>query len=225
MLQALIFDLDGVIADTAHLHFLAWRSVASELGIDMDEQMNQTLKGISRMASLDKILCHGGKEGCYSDEQKQRIAARKNDRYVELLGSLGPHSILPGIASLLDELKMRGIAIGLASASLNAPGILRALGLTRAFDFCADARRITQPKPDPAIFLAACAGLGVTAQHCIGVEDAQAGIEAINACGMLSIGIGNSLRHADLALNSTEELTWRQIAGLWNQTRRAETAR
>lgn len=225
MLQALIFDLDGVITDTAHLHFIAWQSVAAELGIQIDEEVNQSLKGISRMATLERILQFGGKVGLFSVAEKVAIASRKNDRYVALLGSLGPESILPGIASLLDELRSRGIGIGLASASLNAPGILQALGLTAMFDYCADASRITCSKPDPEIFLAACAGLSATPQRCIGVEDAQAGIAAINASGMVSIGIGATLTDADLRLESTEELTWRRIAGLMELTDRATAVR
>jgi len=215
MLQVLIFDLDGVITDTAHLHFIAWRSVAAELGIQIDEEVNQSLKGISRMASLERILQVGGKTELFSE----------NERYVELLSSLGPESILPGIAPLLDELKSRGIGIGLASASLNAPGILQALGLAALFDYCADASRIAHSKPDPEIFLAACAGLGATPQRCIGVEDAQAGIAAINASGMVSIGIGATLTDANLRLNSTEELTWRRIAGLMDLTDTATSVR
>lgn len=225
MLQALIFDLDGVITDTAHLHFIAWQSVAAELGIQIDEEVNQSLKGISRMASLERILQFGGKAGLFSATEKLEIASRKNDRYVELLGSLGPESILPGIAPLLNELKSRGIGTGLASASLNAPGILQALGLTAMFDYCADASRITHSKPDPEIFLAACAGLGAAPDRCIGVEDAQAGIAAINASGMVSIGIGATLTDADLRLNSTEELTWRRIAGLMELTDRTTAVR
>ncbi|MEX5410204.1 beta-phosphoglucomutase [Atlantibacter hermannii] len=225
MLQALIFDLDGVITDTAHLHFIAWRSVAAELGITIDEEVNQSLKGISRMASLERILQFGGKAELFSVTEKAAIARRKNDRYVALLSSLGPESVLPGIASLLAELKSRGIGIGLASASLNAPGILQALGLTAMFDYCADASRIVHSKPDPEIFLAACAGLGATPQRCIGVEDAQAGIAAINASGMVSIGIGATLTDANLRLNSTEELTWRRIAGLMDLTDTATSVR
>ncbi|MCQ4969036.1 MULTISPECIES: beta-phosphoglucomutase [Atlantibacter] len=221
MLKALIFDLDGVITDTAHLHFLAWKSVAAELGIAIDERMNHALKGISRMASLERILQFGGKATTFSETQKIVIATRKNERYVALLSSLGPDAILPGIAPLLAELKKRGIKAGLASASLNAPRILASLNLLDAFDFCADASRITHPKPHPEIFLAACTGLGVVPEECIGVEDAQAGIDAINACGMLSIGIGASLNNAGLLLSSTEELTWPRIAGLLDYTDKA----
>lgn len=214
-LQAVIFDLDGVIADTAELHFHAWRQVANEVGIDIDETFNATLKGISRMESLRRILAHGGREQAFIVEQCAALAARKNDIYVDSLRQLTPHSVLPGIKALLSELRSRGIPTGLASVSLNAPAILEALGMTDLFGYCADASCIRHSKPDPEIFLNACAGLRVDPQACIGVEDAQAGIDAINACGMASVGIGNTLNHAMLRLSCTEELTWARLSAFW----------
>ncbi|NUW58205.1 beta-phosphoglucomutase [Cronobacter muytjensii] len=222
--DAVIFDLDGVITDTAHLHFVAWRQVAADIGISIDETFNQQLKGISRMGSLERILTFGGKVGQFSAAEKAALAARKNACYVDSLRSLTPQAVLPGIAELLPALREAGIGIGLASVSLNAPAILRALGLADAFDFCADAARLTHSKPDPEIFLAACAGLGVRPERCIGVEDAQAGIDAINACGMIAVGIGASLNGAQLRLDDTAQLTWPRLHALWNQQRRA-TAR
>ncbi|NCI18472.1 beta-phosphoglucomutase [Cronobacter muytjensii] len=222
--DAVIFDLDGVITDTAHLHFVAWRQVAADIGISIDETFNQQLKGISRMGSLERILTFGGKDGQFSAAEKAALAARKNACYVDSLRSLTPQAVLPGIAELLPALREAGIGIGLASVSLNAPAILRALGLADAFDFCADAARLTHTKPDPEIFLAACAGLGVRPERCIGVEDAQAGIDAINACGMIAVGIGASLNGAQLRLDDTAQLTWPRLHALWNQQRRA-TAR
>ncbi|ELY3977974.1 beta-phosphoglucomutase [Cronobacter sakazakii] len=222
--DAVIFDLDGVITDTAHLHFVAWRQVAADIGIAIDEQFNQQLKGISRMGSLERILAWGGKADAFSEAEKASLASRKNALYVESLRMLTPQAVLPGIASLLAALRQEGIRIGLASVSLNAPAILLALGLAAQFDFCADAARLMHSKPDPEIFLAACAGLGVAAARCIGVEDAQAGIDAINACGMTSVGIGAELRGAQLRLDNTAELTWPRLHALWNQQRCA-TAR
>ncbi|KAB0885758.1 beta-phosphoglucomutase [Cronobacter muytjensii] len=222
--DAVIFDLDGVITDTAHLHFVAWRQVAADIGINIDETFNQQLKGISRMGSLERILTFGGKDGQFSAAEKAALAARKNACYVDSLHSLTPQAVLPGIAELLPALREASIGIGLASVSLNAPAILRALGLADAFDFCADAARLTRSKPDPEIFLAACAGLGVRPERCIGVEDAQAGIDAINACGMIAVGIGASLNGAQLRLDDTAQLTWPRLHALWNQQRRA-TAR
>lgn len=213
--QAIIFDLDGVITDTAHLHFLAWRQVADEIGIVIDEVFNDSLKGISRGESLQRILHHGGKAGEFSPEACAQLAERKNRLYVHSLRQLTVNSVLPGIRELLMTLREERIPVGLASVSRNAPAILQALNLSSCFDFCADAALITRSKPDPEIFLAACAGLGVDPQQCIGIEDAQVGIDAINACGMLSVGIGKGLNGADLLLPATEFLTWPCLSAFW----------
>ncbi|MBY6356208.1 MULTISPECIES: beta-phosphoglucomutase [Enterobacter cloacae complex] len=213
--EAVVFDLDGVITDTAHLHFLAWRAVAQEIGIAIDEVFNEELKGISRMASLQRILRQGGKEGAFDDKQCLALAGNKNALYVASLASLTEASLLPGIREVLAEIRAAKVKIGLASVSLNAPCILTALGIEDAFDFCADASLIVCSKPDPEIFLAACAGLGVRPESAIGIEDAPAGVEAINAAGMLSVGIGSGLHHAGLQLHSTRELTWKCLTDFW----------
>ena len=124
MPEAVVFDLDGVITDTAHLHFLAWRAVAQEIGISFDVVFNDELKGISRMESLQRILRHGGKEGEFNDQQRQALADKKNARYVGSLASLTQDSLLPGIREVLAEIRAANVKIGLASVSLNAPGIL-----------------------------------------------------------------------------------------------------
>ncbi|HKN03319.1 MAG TPA: beta-phosphoglucomutase [Buttiauxella sp.] len=213
--QAIIFDLDGVVTDTAHLHFIAWQRIAAELGIEIDEQINEQLKGISRMDSLARILRFGGAEDRYSEQEKIYLAERKNALYVASLQQLSPEAVLPGIAALLEEIHRQDVRVGLASVSLNAPHILKALGLVEQFDFCADAGKILHSKPDPEIFLAACAGLGVSPANCIGIEDAQAGIEAINASGMLAVGIGAQLEHADLLLPDTAQLNWPLLQTFW----------
>lgn len=213
--QAIIFDLDGVITDTAHLHFLAWREIAQEIGIDIDVRFNESLKGISRGESLRRILQHGGKEGAYSPQACAELALRKNALYVRTLRQLNADSVLPGIRELLVALREQRIPCGLASVSLNAPAILQALELTGFFTFCADAAQITRSKPDPEIFLAACKGLGVNPASCIGIEDAQAGVEAINASGMLSVAIGAGLHGADLHLPATKYLTWPCLSAFW----------
>lgn len=213
--QAVIFDLDGVITDTAHLHFLAWQHIANDVGIMIDEAFNDTLKGISRGESLQRILQHGGKAGEFTPEACAQLAERKNGLYVHSLRQLTVNSVLPGIRELLVTLREIQIPVGLASVSLNAPAILQALDISHYFDFCADAALIGRSKPDPEIFLAACAGLGVDPQQCIGIEDAQAGIDAINACGMLSVGIGTGLTGASMQLCSTELLTWPCLSAFW----------
>lgn len=215
-LQAVIFDLDGVITDTAHLHFHAWRQVAADIGITIDETFNNSLKGISRGESLRRILQHGGREAAFKDAERDALATRKNQIYVESLRQLTADSVLPGIRELLLELRQREIPTGLASVSLNAPTIIRTLGIDGLLTFCADASRIARSKPDPEIFLAACEGLGVDPQQCVGVEDAQAGIDAINACGMRSIGIGADLHDAGLQLLSTDQLTWSCLSAFWH---------
>lgn len=216
-LDAVIFDLDGVVTDTADLHFVAWREVAQEIGITIDEAFNVQLKGISRMASLQRILHYGGKTAQFSSADCEALCARKNSRYVATLASLTPASILPGITGLLQDLRRREIGIGLASVSLNAPVILNALGIAHLFDYCADASRIVHSKPDPEIFLLACYGLGVETRHAIGIEDSQAGIQAINASGMASVGIGEDLMGAGLLLPSTRELNWHQLDAYWQR--------
>jgi len=215
MLKAVIFDLDGVITDTAHLHFLAWRTVAQEIGISIDETFNEELKGISRMDSLQRILRYGGKEGAFNEQQRLALAAKKNALYVRSLASLTQDSLLPGIREVLAGIRAANVKTGLASVSLNAPGILKALGIDHAFDFCADASRIARSKPDPEIFLTACAGLNVSPREAIGIEDAAAGIQAINAAGMLSVGIGPGLDEAGIQLHSTRELTWKCLTDFW----------
>ena len=167
------------------------------------------------MDSLTRILRIGGAEQRYSEQEKCRLAERKNALYVASLKQLNPGSVLPGIAALLAELRRQDVRVGLASVSLNAPRILEALGLVEQFDFNADASRIQRSKPDPEIFIAACAGLGVAPANCIGIEDAQAGIESINASGMLSVGIGVQLLNADLLLPDTAQLNWPLLQTFW----------
>jgi len=219
MIKAVIFDLDGVITDTAHLHFDAWRTVAAQVGITIDEYFNAELKGISRMDSLKRILRHGGMENTFSQKECHLLAQAKNKRYVQSLSGLQSDSLLPGIARVLEDIRAANVRIGLASVSLNAPVILKSLGITDAFDFCADASLIQHSKPHPEIFLAACQGLGVRPDQAMGIEDAQAGIEAINAAGMLSVGIGDDLTGAGLTLSTTDELSWQRLSDFWDAKR------
>lgn len=206
-LEAVIFDLDGVITDSAHFHYLAWKQLAADINIEIDEAFNETLKGISRMDSLDLILAKGGREQDFTLAEKEELAAKKNAHYVELLKDLSPADILPGIASLLEAIRAAGLKIALASVSKNAPMVLAALGLTDSFDYLADAAKIIHSKPDPEIFLVAAAGLGVAPENAVGIEDAQAGVEAIKSAGMKAIGVGTGLIGADELVSDTSELT------------------
>ena len=210
-LEAIIFDLDGVICSTDEYHYLAWKMLADELGIYFDREINKRLRGVSRMASLEIILERS--EKLYTPEEKQALAAVKNARYVKLLQSLSPDNILEGIPEFLAECRENGIKTALASASRNAPFIIHKLGLEKDFDFIADAASISRSKPAPDIFLAAAEGLGIEPKYCIGIEDAQAGIEAIHAAGMKAVGIGSAdtLVDADLLLPETKTLEYSRI--------------
>lgn len=205
-LKAVIFDLDGVIADTAVVHHAAWKQLADEIGISFDDAVGERLKGVDRLASLDIVLERAPSP--YSDAEKQVLAARKNDYYREQIERFGPENLLPGARAAIESARRAGFRVGLASASRNAPLLLQRLGIAELFDYVVDANRIGRSKPDPEIFLAAANGLGVAPHECLGVEDAAAGIASIHAAGMLAVGIGHpqALADADLVLSSVAEL-------------------
>ncbi|MCS4309288.1 beta-phosphoglucomutase [Rheinheimera pacifica] len=188
--RAVIFDLDGVLTDTAIYHFYAWKALADELGIAFTEHDNEQLKGVDRLGSLRWILQKGDLTLSTADEA--RLMQQKNAHYLELIDHITPDNLYPGVQPLFAELKRSGIKIGLASASKNAAFVVERLGIATQFDYIADANQVTNSKPDPEVFLLAASGLGVAPQHCIGVEDALAGIEAINRAGMKAIGIGDA---------------------------------
>ena len=206
--QAIIFDLDGVITDTSNLHYIAWKELAADLGIAIDEQFNERLKGVSRMGSLERILQYGGQDHSYTTAEKEVLAAKKNTRYVELLQDLAPANVLPGVPAFLEECRKEGMKTALASASKNAPFIIEKLALCDQFDYIADAGKVVRSKPAPDIFLAAAEGLGIAPVRCLGIEDAAAGIQSIHAAGMKAVGIGEvkTLSEADLLLSDTEKL-------------------
>ena len=207
-IQAVIFDLDGVITDTAHLHFLAWKELGDSLGVEVNLELNELLKGISRQESLEIILKETGIFDNFTDVERQALAERKNRTYVASLESLGPQDLLPGIGDCLKDLKKRGLKIGLASSSQNARLIIKKLGLEPYFEAMVDPRSLSKGKPDPEIYLKAAAALGLNPAKCAGVEDARAGIEAIRAAGMTAIALGPSLEQvpADYHLSFTRDL-------------------
>ncbi|MBC2576862.1 beta-phosphoglucomutase [Peptostreptococcus canis] len=204
MIRGIIFDLDGVITDTAKFHYAAWKSLASELGIEIDEKFNEKLKGISRIESLEKILDYGGIREKYSDDEINSLAQKKNEEYKKLLKSLDRKDILPGISEFIDELRENNIKIGLASVSKNAPIILEKLGLMEKIDFIADPSKVEKGKPAPDIFIEAARGIGIEIEEVIGIEDSDAGVKAMKNCKMKSIGIGVE---ADISLSCTSELS------------------
>jgi len=187
--DAVIFDLDGVLTDTAHYHYLAWKRLADSLGIAFDEAANEHLKGIDRMGSLDLIL--GDAAPAYSIERKLALADEKNDHYRQLIATMSPADLLPGARAALHAVRAAGLKTGLASVSKNASTVLERLGITNLFDDIVDAATIVRSKPDPEIFLTAAAHLAVDPPRCLGVEDAIAGVRAIKAAGMTALGIGD----------------------------------
>jgi beta-phosphoglucomutase len=201
--RAAIFDLDGVLVDSARLHFVAWKRIADELGIAFDEHDNEALKGVDRMGSLDHILALGNVS--LDLPAKEELAARKNGYYLDALATMSDGDILPGAIALLAGARAAGLSLGIASASRNATMVLERAGLSRSIDFVADAAKVARSKPAPDIFLACAAGLGVAAAACVGFEDAAAGVTAIKAADMVAIGIGDAviLSEADLVFAST----------------------
>ena len=208
MLKAIIFDLDGVITDTAELHYLAWKRLSDELGLSFDKEQNEALKGVTRIGSFEIILQNNGKLGEYSMTQKEELANRKNEYYKELLKTLTPNDILPKIEELLIAARKKGLKTAVASVSKNAPEVLERLQLAKYFDVIADAAKVKKSKPDPEIFLTCAEQLGINPRDCIGIEDSQAGVEAILSAGMYAVGIHVALtgRAPHLMLNATNEL-------------------
>ncbi len=215
--RAAIFDLDGVVTDTARYHFQAWKKLCEEHGWQVDEALNEKLKGVGRMESLDIIL----KENAIDlpASQKIELAERKNSYYKEFLTRLTPEDILPGMKSLLLELGNHGIKRVLASASRNAPTIIERLGLGpipgQFFDALADPNAVTCGKPDPELFLLAADLAGASPEDCVGIEDAQAGIIAIKAAGMKALGVGEGLTGADIVVESTSEISFQMLESLF----------
>ncbi len=189
--KAAIFDLDGVIADTARLHLAAWQQLAEEEGFALPADADERLKGVDRMASLNIVL--EGATRHYDDTEKVALADRKNQRYQQLVTQLTPDDLLPGAHELLEQLADWQIPMALASASKNARAVIEGLGIAKRFDYIADAARVKHPKPDPEIFLLAAQGLGVEPYLCVGIEDATAGVTAIKRAGMYAVGIGDAL--------------------------------
>ncbi len=205
MIKACIFDLDGVIVDTAHYHFLAWKRLANELGYDFTEQENERLKGVSRMKSLEIILDLAGIS--LNEAHKEMLANKKNSWFVDYVERMLPEEIFPGVKQLIRELKSNGIKVGLASSSKNAKTVIHLLQIQNEFDAIVDGTMITQTKPHPEIFLTTAEKLGVNPKDCIVFEDAEAGVEAALAAGMRCIGIGSPilLNKANKVFSKTSE--------------------
>jgi len=212
-IKAVIFDLDGVIVSTDDYHYRAWKVMADEEGIYFDKIINERLRGVSRMESLEIILEKADKE--YINEEKIQMAEKKNSLYRELLNELTPKDILPGVMKVLEDLKAKNIKIAIGSSSKNTPMILGKIGLKDYFDAVADGNDIRNSKPDPEVFLLAARKVGMEAKECLVVEDADAGVEAAIAGNMKVLAVGYAsinpkadYKFKDLSLVDIKEVTY-----------------
>ncbi len=205
-ITACLFDLDGVIVDTAKYHYRAWRNLATELGFAFTEAHNERLKGVSRMDSLEILLAVGGVT--LSTAEKRRYAAEKNERYLAFIQKMSVNDILPGVREFLQLLRSQNIKIALGSVSKNAEMILEKLELFSLFDTIVDGRHITKAKPDPEVFLLGAKKLRQKPENCLVFEDAVAGVQAAKSAGMTCVGIGKQevLKSADYVMPGFEGL-------------------
>jgi len=203
-IRAFIFDLDGVLTDTAEYHYRAWKRLADEIGMAFNRHDNEALRGIPRRESLLKIL----KEHSYTETQLQEMMARKNNYYLEFIGEISPRDVLPGARELLTEIREAGLRSALGSASRNAREVLERLGIANLLDAVADGNSVERQKPAPDLFLHAAAQLGILPEECVVVEDAAAGVEAARAGGFHSIGLGPRERvgEADAVFPAIEKI-------------------
>ncbi len=201
-----LFDLDGVLVDTAKYHYLAWKRLAEQLGFEFTEADNERLKGVSRTRSLEIVLEVGGIT--LTEEEKLRLAEEKNARYLQYIRRMDEAELLPGAKEYLHKLRARGIKIALGSASKNAAFILGRVGIARLFDAIVDGTKVSRAKPDPEVFVVGCKELGLEPADCVVFEDAEAGVQAALAAGMRVVGIGRAdiLRAANLVVRGLDEL-------------------
>jgi beta-phosphoglucomutase len=214
MIEAVIFDLDGVIVSTDEFHYQAWKKLSDEEGIYFDRHINERLRGVSRLESLDIIMEKATKN--YTEDEKKALAERKNNYYRELLNSLSPKDILPGVMEKLNHLKKAGIKLGIGSSSRNTPVILEKIGLSDFFNAISDGNQIKKSKPDPEVFLLAASKLNVSPARCLVVEDADAGVEAAINAGMkcLAVGSASSNPKANISAENLNKISVSQMLKL-----------
>ncbi len=214
--RALIFDLDGVIVDTARFHYLAWKKICEPWGFELTPEHNEDLKGVSRYDSLNKILQWAG---CRVTETEfNQMMEAKNRDYLSCVDQMTPEDILPGVEDFLYQAREAGYATAIGSASKNAPVILEKIDLAGVFDVVIDGNTVIRAKPDPEVFTRAADLLDVDYSNCIVFEDSESGIEAAHAAGMIAIGIGTSdkLNRADRVFTGFPEISLEFINQLWN---------
>ncbi len=217
--KGFIFDLDGVIVDTAKYHFLAWKKLANSIGIDFTEHQNEQLKGVSRIESLKKILNWGNVT--LSETDFNRLMAEKNENYLSYIAKMDDSEILPGVMKTLEFLIKDKQPIALGSASKNSIEILNKVHLFKHFDAIIDGNSVTKAKPDPEVFLKAAAAINCSPETCIVFEDSVAGIQAANKANMISIGIGNQtiLNEADIIFKDFTEISTDFLQNLLSVTK------
>jgi beta-phosphoglucomutase len=205
-IKACIFDLDGVIVDTAVYHYKAWKRLANSLGFDFTEHQNEQLKGVSRVRSLQLILGWGGVTK--TEAEQEVLATQKNTWYMEMVNQMKPDEILPGAKEFVAVCRKAGIKIALGSASKNSMTILNKIGITNLFDVVIDGNKVSKAKPDPEVFLAGAKALSVEPEECVVFEDAIAGVEAAKAGNMKVVGIGQpGVLDADLVISGLDQMT------------------
>ncbi len=213
---AFIFDLDGVIVDTAHQHFLAWSKIAQSLDYSLSLKKNEALKGISRIESLKKIVRWSGQT--ISDDKFRALAHEKNEYYLALIKNISAKNILPGVTSFIRQAHSKGHPIALGSASKNAPLILNKTGLAPYFGAVIDGNSVTKAKPNPEVFLKAAESLGVAPENCVVFEDSEAGLEAAKSAKMTAVGIGQDhlKRITKLVFETFEQITYNEFLNTIN---------
>lgn len=216
-LKGCIFDLDGVLVDTARYHFLAWKRLSDSLGFEFTEKNNEQLKGVSRMTSLEILLAIGNIN--VNKQEKERLAIKKNEWYVDYICKLTPDDILPGSVELLEELHSHGIRCAIGSASKNARLILDRLRLAGLFDVIIDGNRVNKAKPDPEVFVIAAREMELRHDEVIVFEDAVAGVKAAEKAGMKCIGIGDKeiLHMADHVVSGLNKLNYKELINIYGQ--------
>lgn len=216
--EALIFDLDGVLVDTAKYHYLAWKQLADQLGIPFSERDNERFKGVSRARCMEILLEIGGRT--MSPEEQAAYAGQKNGIYIDYIKKMDRSEILPGVTEFLTDAREKHYQIALGSASKNTALILERLELAPYFDAVVDGAKVTQAKPDPQMFLRGAAELGVSPADCIVFEDAAAGVQAAHAGGMLAVGIGENLPEADCHLSGFAGVRIEEVEAWLSTTQR-----
>lgn len=216
MVKGLLFDLDGVIVDTAKYHYLAWKEIADELEIPFTLQDNERLKGVSRGRSFEIILEIGNRE--MEKEEQERYCTKKNEIYLTYIKKLREDEILPGVREFLEDARRKGYRIALGSASRNSRTILDGLGITDAFDAIIDGTKVSKAKPDPEVFVKGAEELGLLPEECIVFEDSAAGIQAAHRGGMKAVGIGTPelLPEADITYPGVGMCTVEELAEMFD---------